>query len=55
MANYDETKLIVQIKSLARTEPMPLDASALWDSQAEAESYAKQPNAVAPPVRLSEN
>lgn len=45
MANYDETKLIVQIKSLARTEPMPLDASALWDSQAEAESYAKQPNA----------
>lgn len=45
MANYDETKLIVQMKSFARTEAMPVDASMVWDTQAEAENYAKQPNA----------
>lgn len=45
MANYDETKLIVQMKSLARTEAMPVDSSSIWDTQSEAENYAKQPNA----------
>lgn len=45
MANYNENKLIVQMKSLARTEALALDATSLWDSQAEAENYAKQANA----------
>lgn len=45
MANYDETKLIVQMKSLARTEALPIDASMVWETQSEAENYAKQPNA----------
>lgn len=45
MANYDETKLIVQMKSLARTESMPLDVTSVWDSKAEAENYSKQANA----------
>lgn len=47
MANYDENKLIVQMKSLARTEAQALDATSVWDTQAEAENYAKQANAYA--------
>lgn len=45
MANYDESKLIVQMKSLARTEAQALDASSVWDSKSEAEVYSKQANA----------
>lgn len=45
MANYDETKLIVQMKSLARTEPLPIDASSVWESKSEADIYAKNANA----------
>ena len=45
MANYDETKLIVQMKSLARTEAQALDASSVWDTKGEAEAYAKEANA----------
>lgn len=45
MANYDESKLIVQMKSLARTEAQALDASSVWDSKSEAEVYSKEANA----------
>lgn len=45
MANYDATKLIVQMKSLSRTESLPLDASSVWDDKTSADSYAKQANA----------
>ena len=47
MANYDATKLIVQMKSLSRTESLPLDASSVWDDKTSADSYAKQANAYA--------
>lgn len=45
MANYESTKLIVQMKALARTESMPLDASSIWDSYQEAQTYIKAANA----------
>ena len=45
MANYESTKLIVQMKALARTESMPLDASSVWDSYQEAQTYIKAANA----------
>lgn len=45
MANYEPTQLIVQMKSLARTEARPLDASEIWDNLAEAQAYTKQANA----------
>lgn len=45
MANYDSSKLIVQMKSLARTEAQALDASSVWDTKAEAETYSKEANA----------
>lgn len=45
MANYEPTQLIVQMKSLARTEARPLDASEIWESLAEAQAYTKEANA----------
>ena len=45
MANYEPTQLIVQMKSLARTEDRPLDASEIWESLAEAQAYTKEANA----------
>ena len=45
MANYDSSKLIVQMKSLARTEAQALDASSVWDTKAGAETYSKEANA----------
>lgn len=45
MANYKPTELIVQMKSLARTEARPVDASEVWESLAEAQGYAKEANA----------
>ena len=45
MANYEPTQLIVQMKSLARTEARPLDASEVWESLAEAQAYTKEANA----------
>lgn len=47
MANYESTKLIVQMKALARTENMPLDSSEVWGSLSEAQTYIKQANAYA--------
>lgn len=45
MANYKPTELIVQMKSLARTEARPLDASEIWDTLKEAQAYTKEANA----------
>lgn len=45
MANYEPTELIVQMKSLARTEARPVDASEVWESLAEAQGYIKEANA----------
>ena len=45
MANYDSTKLIVQMKALARTESLPIDSSEIWESLEAAQAYAKQANA----------
>lgn len=45
MANYDSTKLIVQMKALARTENLPIDASEIWESLEAAQAYIKQANA----------
>lgn len=47
MANYDSTKLIVQMKALARSENLPLDSTELWDSLSEAQTYIKAANAYA--------
>ena len=47
MPKYDSTKLIVQMKALARTESMPIDSTEVWDSLAEAQSYIKEANAYA--------
>lgn len=37
--------LLVAVKSFARANPLALDSSSVWDSNAEAVNYAKQPNA----------
>ena len=47
MPQYDSTKLIVQMKALARTESMPIDSTEVWDSLAEAQSYINEANAYA--------
>ena len=41
----ESKSLLVAVKAFSRGNPLPIDASMVWDSQAEAESYAKQPNA----------
>lgn len=45
MANYTEKELLTVVKSYSRANPLSLDSTALWGSQGEAETYAKQPNA----------
>lgn len=47
MANYTEKELLTVVKSYSRANPLALDSTALWDSQEEANNYAKQPNAYA--------
>lgn len=47
MANYTEKELLTVVKSYSRANPLSLDSTALWGSQGEAETYAKQPNAYA--------
>ena len=47
MPQYDSTKLIVQMKALARTESMPIDSTEVWDSLSEAQSYINEANAYA--------
>ena len=47
MANISSDMLIVQLKSLARSGPRPLDASSIWEDLPSAQSYAKAANAYA--------
>lgn len=47
MANYTEKELLTVVKSYSRANPLAIDSTALWSSQGEAETYAKQPNAYA--------
>ena len=43
-----ETKnLLVAVKAFSRANPFPIDASSVWETKAEAETYAKQANAYA--------
>ena len=41
----DSKNLLVAVKAYSRANPLALDASSVWDSKAEADNYAKQPNA----------
>lgn len=43
----DSKNLLVAVKAFAPANPLPIDSRSLWDSQGEAETYAKQPNAYA--------
>ena len=43
----ESKNLLVAVKAFSPANPLPLDARTLWDSQAEAENYAKQANAYA--------
>lgn len=45
MANYEVNQLLTVVKSYARSNPLAIDASSVWESQAEAEIYAKEANA----------
>ena len=47
MANYETHELFTVVKSFARSNPLLLDATSVWEQQSEAENYAKQANAVA--------
>lgn len=47
MANYDSKNLVVQMKVFSRTEPLPIDATEIWDNLADAQSYIKEANAYA--------
>lgn len=41
----ESKNLLVAVKAFSPANPLPLDARTLWESQAEAENYAKQANA----------
>lgn len=45
MANYEEAKILMSLKSYQRSNPLALDASSVWDSYEEAETYASAANA----------
>ena len=45
MANYEESKILMSLKSYQRSNPLALDASSVWDSYGEAETYASDANA----------
>ena len=47
MATIDSKNLLVAVKSYARAEALPLDASEIYDSLAAAQEYAKAANAYA--------
>ena len=47
MANYEVNQLLTVVKSYARSNPLDIDASSVWDSQAEAENYEKKSNSYA--------
>ena len=41
----ESKSLLVAVKAFSRANPLPIDASTIWESKAEAEAYAKQANA----------
>ena len=41
----ESKSLLVAVKAFSRGNPLPIDASMVWDTQEEATNYAKQPNA----------
>ena len=45
MANYEEAKILMSLKSYQRSNPLALDASSVWDSYQEAQTYIKAANA----------
>lgn len=45
MSKLNETQLMMILKSFSRADNIPIDASSVWDTKAEAEAYAKQANA----------
>lgn len=47
MASYDSTKLLVAVKAYSRGNPLALDASSVWDTYDEAQTYASSPIAYA--------
>lgn len=47
MANYTEKELLTVVKSYSRANPLALDSTSLWDTETEAQNYAKQANAYA--------
>lgn len=47
MANYEVKELLTVVKSYARSNPLALDSTSVWNEKAEAENYAKQANAYA--------
>lgn len=44
MANYEVNQLLTVVKSYARSNPLALDSTSVWNTQTEAENYAKQAN-----------
>lgn len=47
MANYEPNQGVTQLKVLFRSNPVPIDATEVWDSLGEAQTYIKQANAYA--------
>lgn len=45
--NYESTQIVNYSLAISRVNPLPLDASSIWDTKANAESYAKLPKAYA--------
>lgn len=43
MANYEVKELLTVVKSYARSNPLALDSTSVWDTKAEAENYANLP------------
>ena len=42
---YDKSLVITWVKSMGRTEPMPLDQTSVWNTKSEADTYATEANA----------
>lgn len=45
--NYDQSQLFTWLKSMSRPNPLPVDASEIWESLSDAQAYIKQANAYA--------
>ena len=45
MAQFNENQILMALKVYQRSNPIPLDASSVWESQGEAQTYANAANA----------